>query len=84
MWDFFLIIERIGPVAYCLALSQEFASLHDVFHVSIHKRYHPNRTISRNEVQVQAGMTYEEVLMEIFGWTDKVLHNKTIPMVKVQ
>lgn len=49
------------------------------------KRYHPNPSyiLPRDEVQVQADMTYEEVLVEILGWTDKVLCNKTILMVKL-
>ncbi|XP_021911211.1 uncharacterized protein LOC110825056 [Carica papaya] len=80
------IIERIGPVAYCLALSLKFTRLHDISHVSMLKRYHPgpSHIIPRDEVQVQADMTSEEVPVEIFRWTDKVLHNKTIPMVKAR
>ena len=33
------ILERVGPVAYRLALSLELAELHDVFHVSMLQRY---------------------------------------------
>ena len=33
------ILERIGPVAYQLALPPELTKLHDVFHVSILRRY---------------------------------------------
>ena len=33
------ILERIGPVAYRLALPPELAKLHDVFHVSMLRRY---------------------------------------------
>ena len=29
------ILERVGPVAYLLALTLEFAKLNDVFHVSM-------------------------------------------------
>ena len=31
------IVERIGPVAYHLALPPKLAGVHDVFHVSILK-----------------------------------------------
>lgn len=81
----FLIVERIGPMAYCLTLSQKFAGLHDVFHVSMLKKYQldTSHVIPRDEVQVQAYLTYEVVPVEIFRWTDKVLRNKIIPMVKV-
>lgn len=82
----FQIIERIGPVAYRLTLSPEFTSLYDVFHVLMLKMYYPNpfHIIPYIETQIQADMTCEEILVEILGWTDKVLRNKMIPMVKVQ
>ena len=34
------ILERIGPVAYRLALSPELAKLHNEFHVSMLRRYY--------------------------------------------
>ena len=33
------ILERVGPVAYHLALPLELVELHDVFHVSMLRRY---------------------------------------------
>ena len=33
------ILERVGSVAYRLALPMELAKLHDVFHVSMLQRY---------------------------------------------
>ena len=33
------ILERIGPVAYRLALPMELPKLHNVFHVSMHRKY---------------------------------------------
>ena len=33
------ILERIGSVAYCLALPPKLAKLHNVFHVSMLQRY---------------------------------------------
>ena len=35
----FPIIERIGPVAYRLELSPGLEKIHDIFHVSILKKY---------------------------------------------
>jgi hypothetical protein len=35
----FLILKRIGPVAYQLALPPAMSGLHDVFHVSQLKKY---------------------------------------------
>ena len=36
------ILERVGPVAYRLALPLELATLHDVFHMSMLWRYRSN------------------------------------------
>ena len=33
------ILEKVGPVVYRLALPLELAKLHDVFHVSMLRRY---------------------------------------------
>ena len=33
------VLERIGPVAYRLALPSELTKLHNVFHVSMLRRY---------------------------------------------
>ena len=38
------VLERIGPVAYRLALPSELAKLHDVFHVSMLRKYHSDES----------------------------------------
>ncbi|KAA0045456.1 pol protein [Cucumis melo var. makuwa] len=38
----FEILERIGPVAYCLALPPSLSAVHDVFHVSMLRKYVPD------------------------------------------
>ena len=38
----FRIIERIGPVAYRLELPTELSHIHNVFHVSMLKKYVPD------------------------------------------
>ncbi|TYJ96209.1 pol protein [Cucumis melo var. makuwa] len=40
----FEILERIGPIAYCLALPSVFSTVHDVFHVSMLSKYVANPT----------------------------------------
>ena len=49
------ILERIGPVAYQLALPLELANLHDVFHVSMLRKYNLDEShiLHVQEVQVQ-------------------------------
>jgi hypothetical protein len=50
----FEILERIGPVAYMLALLASMV-VHNVFHVSFLKRYIPdaNHVIDWNVIQVE-------------------------------
>jgi len=38
----FEVLQRVGPVAYRLALPLTLQGVHDVFHVSILRRYTPN------------------------------------------
>ena len=48
------ILERISHVAYRLALPPELAKLHDVFHVSMLRRYHSDELhiLPMQEIQV--------------------------------
>ena len=50
----FEILERIGPVAYMLALPTSM-TVHNVFHVSLLKKYVPdaNHVIDWNVIQVE-------------------------------
>ena len=38
----FEIVERIGPMAYRLDLSEEFSRVHNVFHISMLRKYIPD------------------------------------------
>ena len=40
----FEILERVGTVAYRLALPPSMSSVHEVFHVSILRKYTPDPT----------------------------------------
>ena len=81
----FEIIERIGKVAYKLALSPELSSVHNVFHVSMLKKYvsDPSHVLTQDAIEVQEDLTYEEKPVKILDRQDKMLRNKIIPLVKV-
>ena len=81
----FEILERIGKIAYKLALPSELASVHNVFHVSMLKKYvpDPSHVLSQEPIEVQTDLTYEERPVQILDREEKVLRNKTIFMVKV-
>ena len=79
------VIERIGPVAYRLSLPPELERIHNVFHVSMLRRYRsdPSHVISPTEVEIRSDMTYEEEPIRIFAREVKQLRNKEIALVKV-
>jgi hypothetical protein len=79
------ILERIGTVAYRLALPPNLSGIHDVFHVSMLKKYVPDAThvLESESLQIQPNMTYDETPMRILDRKDQVLRNKSISLVKV-
>ena len=78
-------MERIGPVAYRLALPSELAKLHDVFHVSMLRRYRSDEShiLPVQEIQVHADLSYDEETKAILEREVKQLQNKQVPLVKV-
>ncbi|KAL5736529.1 hypothetical protein ACOSQ2_031317 [Xanthoceras sorbifolium] len=79
------IIERVGPVAYRLALPLELEKIHDVFHVSMLRRYRsdPSHKVQTEAIEIQPDLTYEEEPVEILDREIKELRNKKIPLVKI-
>ncbi|KAL2243492.1 UNVERIFIED_CONTAM: Transposon Tf2-12 polyprotein [Sesamum indicum] len=80
------IIERIGPLAYRLALPTELSQIHDVFHVLMLRRYRsdPSHIICEPEIEISDKLTYVEEPAEILNKSVRKLRNKDIPMVKVR
>ena len=56
------ILERVGPIAYRLALPPKLTKLHDVFHVSILRRYRSDEShiLPVQDVQMQSNFSYDE------------------------
>ena len=79
------ILERVGPVSYCLALPPELAKLHDVFHVSMLHRYRsdPSHILPVQHIQVQEDFTFDEEPKAILDREIRQLRNKQVPLVKV-
>ena len=81
----FEVLERIGPVAYKLALPPSLAGVHDVFHVSLLKKCLSDRDaiVNTRQPELQANLTYAERPIRILDRKDKELRTKTIKYVKV-
>ncbi|KAG8474462.1 hypothetical protein CXB51_031417 [Gossypium anomalum] len=79
------VSERIGPVAYKLILPPELEKIHNVFHVSMLRRYRsdPSHIISPAEIEIKSDLSYEEEPIRILAREMKELRNKKVPLVKV-
>ncbi|KAL0539811.1 hypothetical protein IC582_024032 [Cucumis melo] len=81
----FEILKRIGPVAYRLALPPSFSAVHDVFHVSMLRKYVADLTpvVDFQPLQINENLSYEEQPVEILAREVKRLRNQGIALVKV-
>ena len=81
----FEILKRIGKVAYELALLPTLAGVHDVFHVSMLRKYipDPSHVLNYEPLKIKDNLTYEEVPFQILDHKDQVLRTQTISLVKV-
>ncbi|PKI60953.1 hypothetical protein CRG98_018659 [Punica granatum] len=79
------ILERIGKMAYRLALPPELSRIHNVFHVSMLRKYisDPSHVLSYQPVELNEDLTYEEEPAEILDRKEHVLRTKRISLVKV-
>ena len=79
------IVERIGPVAYRLDLSEELSRVHNVSHISMLRKYipDPSHVLEAPEIELRDDLSYEEQPVQILGREEKELRNKTISLVKV-
>ena len=79
------ILERIGPAAYRLALPMDLSRVHNVFHVSMLRKYvpDPSHVLKEQPVQIKENLSYEEEPVEILDSKVQELRNKTVRYVKV-
>jgi hypothetical protein len=82
----FLILKRVGEVAYQLKLPDHLSDVHDVFHVSQLKKCLrvPEEQLPLEDLSVQDDLTYVEYPIKILDTLTRVTRNKVIKMCKVQ
>ncbi|XP_073057205.1 uncharacterized protein [Primulina eburnea] len=81
----FEVLDRIGERAYRLALPPDLDRVHNVFHVSMLRKYlsNPSHVLRHEALDLLTNLSYEEMLVQIIDRKVKVLRNKEIGFVKV-
>ena len=81
----FEILKRVGKAAYQLALPPSLSGVHNVFHVSMLKKYvsDPSHVLEEAPVEIDEKLSYEERPVRILDRKAKELRNKTVALVKV-
>ncbi|XP_052882277.1 uncharacterized protein LOC128290603 [Gossypium arboreum] len=72
------VIKRIGLVAYRLALPPDLAKIHNLFLVSMLRRYRSNplHVITTKTIDIQSDLTFDEEPVKILARAIKELGNK--------
>ncbi|XP_057529833.1 uncharacterized protein LOC130808374 [Amaranthus tricolor] len=81
----FIVGERVGKVAYRLALPNSLEKVHDVFHVSQLKRYHAaaSHVLDPKPLDLDTSLSYSEKPVRILDTKVRSTRRKDISMVKV-
>ncbi|KAK2451447.1 hypothetical protein QL285_010502 [Trifolium repens] len=79
------ITERIGKVAYRIALPLILSQIHDVFHVSQLRKYvpDPSHVITPDDIQLKENLSFEVPPVKIADRKMERLRTKDIPLVKI-
>ena len=72
-------------MAYQLSLTPEFANIHNVFHVSMFRKYvtDPTHVLEQSPIALEKKLQYEKRPVQIMDNRVKQLRSKIIPLVKV-
>ena len=81
----FEILERMGAVAYRLALPPSMSGVHEVFHVSILRKYTPDpaHKVDWGQIEIDTDGAFEEGPVCIVDSREQVLRRKTVRLVRV-
>ncbi|XP_073133607.1 uncharacterized protein [Henckelia pumila] len=81
----FEILEKVGAQAYRVTLPPNLEGFHNVFHISMLRKYVENSShvIRHEPVEWTPDLSYEEIPIQILDIQVRRLRNREIPMVKV-
>ncbi|XP_073276421.1 uncharacterized protein [Primulina huaijiensis] len=82
----YVIVDRIGTLAYRLDLPPNLSLIHYVFHVSMLQKYEsdPPHILNVEDVELDSSLSYVEHPVQILGCKEKQLRSKKISLVLVQ
>ena len=81
----FEILEKVSIIAYRLELPPSMSGVHEVFHVSMLRKYTPDpaHVVDWGQIEVDTDGTFEEGPVCILDSRDQVLRCKTVRLVRV-
>ena len=81
----FEFLERVGTIAYRLALPHSLLGVHEVFHVSMLRKYTLDSThiVDWGERTIDTDETFKEGQVHIMDNQEQVLRRETVRLVKV-
>ena len=81
----FQILERIGEVAYRIALPPALSNVHNVFHISVLRGYNydPLHVVQYPLHKIKENLSYEVEAEAILDYQERVMRRRTVPFVKV-
>ncbi|XP_019057445.1 PREDICTED: uncharacterized protein LOC109116461 [Tarenaya hassleriana] len=79
------VIAKVGAVAYRLGLPSELDNVHDVFHISMIRKYvvDPSYMIQPQELEFTSAMRFRDEPLQIVDQKIKKVRTKEVPLVKV-
>jgi hypothetical protein len=81
----FMIVARVGKLAYRLELPESMKGVHNVFHVSMLRKHFrdPERQITMEPITIEQDLTFEVRPVRILEESERVMRNRTLKYVKV-
>jgi hypothetical protein len=81
----FEITQRVGRLAYRIALPSDLVKTHDIFHISMLRKYiaNPDVIMEYEPLEIQEELTYVKELVKIVDKKEQMLRTKTIPIIKL-
>ncbi|XP_073017945.1 uncharacterized protein [Primulina eburnea] len=82
----FKILDRVGALAYRVALPPNLAGVHNMFHVYMLRKYmtNPSHILKFELLQLAPKLSHEERPIQILDRKEKRIQNKITKLVKVK